>query len=47
MTTEPPLHSPVPLEPTHDVAGFDCGAAPLNDYLHRFALTNHQNRPGS
>jgi GNAT superfamily N-acetyltransferase len=39
-----PLNKPVPLDATHDVSAFDCGAAPLNDYLQRFALPNQQNR---
>lgn len=45
MTTEDlPLDPPVPLQREHDLASFDCGAAPLNEYLQRFALLNHQNR---
>jgi GNAT superfamily N-acetyltransferase len=27
----------------HDASQFDCGKAPLNDWLKRFALTNQQN----
>jgi GNAT superfamily N-acetyltransferase len=27
----------------HDASRFDCGKAPLNDWLKRFALTNQQN----
>ena len=27
----------------HDVSSFDCGKPSLNDWLHRFALTNQQN----
>lgn len=38
------LNSPVPLAKEHDTSGFDCGVEPLNDYLRRFALLNHQNR---
>lgn len=38
------LPKPVPLEKYHDVSAFDCGAAPLNDFLHRFAWQNQQNR---
>src|SRR5260370_5474415 len=37
----PPI-APVPIEPSHDVAAFDCGAAALNDYLRKHALQNHQ-----
>jgi predicted N-acetyltransferase YhbS len=37
---EPPLSSPVLLEPAHDVSGFDCGVTALNDYLRKFALQN-------
>jgi GNAT superfamily N-acetyltransferase len=44
MATDPPLTSPAPLEPTHDVTGFACGSAPLDDYLRKYALANHQNR---
>ncbi|MEN6625009.1 MAG: GNAT family N-acetyltransferase [Candidatus Sumerlaeia bacterium] len=40
----PPLEAPVPLEPRHGLAEFDCGVPALNDYLKRFALINHQNR---
>lgn len=39
-----PLNSPVPLDGSHDRAGFDCGVGPLNDYLHKYALQNQQNR---
>lgn len=28
------------LEARHDLAGFDCGASPLNDWLRRFALSD-------
>ena len=44
MATAAPLQSPVPLEKSHDVSAFDCGAIPLNDYLRKYALQNHQNR---
>ena len=44
MTTEAPLPSPVPLDKSHDLSAFDCGAAALNDYLHNYAWQNHQNR---
>jgi GNAT superfamily N-acetyltransferase len=30
-----------PLSPTQSVEGFDCGEAPLNDYLKRHALQSH------
>jgi GNAT superfamily N-acetyltransferase len=43
MTLQP-LQSPVLLEATHDHSAFDCGAAPLNDYLCKYAFQNHQNR---
>ncbi len=39
----PPLSSPVAIEPQHDHSDFDCGIAALNDYLRKYALTNHQN----
>ena len=38
------LQTPVPLEKSHDLSAFDCGASPLNDYLRKYALANHQNR---
>jgi GNAT superfamily N-acetyltransferase len=44
MTLEGPLSQPVALDRTHDVSAFDCGVAPLNDYLRKFAYLNHQNR---
>jgi predicted N-acetyltransferase YhbS len=44
MDPAPPLASPVPLDKGHDLAPFDCGAGPLNDYLKRHALQNNQNR---
>lgn len=39
-----PLNSPVPLDASHDRAAFDCGVGPLNDYLHKYAVQNQQNR---
>jgi len=42
MTKKAPLLSPVPLDGTHIVDSFDCGNEALNDYLHKFALTNNQ-----
>jgi GNAT superfamily N-acetyltransferase len=44
MATEMSLTSPVPLDTSHDLAAFDCGAATLNDYLRKYAWQNHQNR---
>jgi GNAT superfamily N-acetyltransferase len=44
MATQDPLTSPVPLEKNHDVSTFDCGVEPLNEFLHRFAWQNQQNR---
>jgi GNAT superfamily N-acetyltransferase len=38
------LSSPVPLIKSHDTLSFDCGSQPLNEYLSRYALLNHQNR---
>ena len=32
----------VPLEATHDVSEFRCGAAALDDWLHRYALVNQR-----
>jgi GNAT superfamily N-acetyltransferase len=37
---EEPLHAPVLLAKTHEIAGFDCGKPPLNDYLLKYALQN-------
>jgi len=31
-----------PLSPTHDVSGFRCGRAGLDEWLRRHALANHQ-----
>src|SRR6185369_14492462 len=44
MATPDPLQSPISLEKNHDVSTFDCGAAPLNDCLRKYAWQNHQNR---
>jgi GNAT superfamily N-acetyltransferase len=38
--TEEPLNSPVLLTKTHEIAGFDCGKLPLNDFLLKYALQN-------
>jgi GNAT superfamily N-acetyltransferase len=35
-----PLSAPLPLDPTHNVDGFTCGEASLDDWLKRRALTN-------
>lgn len=35
-----PLTPPAPLTPQHDISGFDCGSAPLDDWLRRRALKN-------
>jgi len=37
------LKSPTLLDRHHNVADFDCGAEPLNNYLKNFALINNQN----
>src|SRR6266481_3714280 len=44
MATLPPLHGPVLLEKSHAVAAFECGSTRLNDYLHKYAWQNQQNR---
>ncbi|MBI1831740.1 MAG: GNAT family N-acetyltransferase [Planctomycetes bacterium] len=44
MVTQVPLQGPIPLEKSHDVSGFDCGAPSLNDFLHKYAWQNQQNR---
>ena len=38
------LARPVPIERAHDTAPFDCGVVALNEYLHKHAFLNHQNR---
>lgn len=35
-----PLHAPVLLAKGHELAGFNCGKPPLNDYLIKYALQN-------
>lgn len=38
-----PLSSGVyPIEPIHELETFGCGVPPLDDYLRKFALTNHK-----
>jgi len=44
MSDQVALNSPVPLDAAHDRSTFDCGSAPLNDYVRKHALQNHQNR---
>jgi GNAT superfamily N-acetyltransferase len=34
------LTPPAPITPEHDVAQFDCGKIPLNDWLRKYALRN-------
>jgi GNAT superfamily N-acetyltransferase len=34
------LRAPEPLAPEHDIAGFDCAVASLNNWLHRRAAAN-------
>jgi predicted N-acetyltransferase YhbS len=38
------LTSPVPIGRIHDTSAFDCGIGPLNEYIRKYALLNHQNR---
>ena len=38
--SEMPPAAPVLLLKSHDLAGFDCGKAPLNDFLAKYALQN-------
>jgi GNAT superfamily N-acetyltransferase len=38
--TEEPLSLPVLLTQEHEIVGFDCGRAPLNDFLIKYALQN-------
>jgi GNAT superfamily N-acetyltransferase len=37
---EEPLNAPALLDKNHQVAGFDCGKPPLNDFLVKYALQN-------
>jgi len=37
---EPPLSLPTLLLKSHEVAGFDCGKAPLNEFLSNHAWQN-------
>ena len=49
MTNGPPGAEGNPLSTVeiltreHDTSHFDCGKAPLNDWLKRFAVANQQN----
>ena len=38
------LSRPAPIDKSHDTSCFDCGVEPLNEYLRKYALLNHQNR---
>lgn len=38
------LQTPIPLDKSHDFSTFDCGSAPLNEYLRKHAFHNQQNR---
>ena len=38
------LSRPVPIDKSHATGSFDCGVEPLNEYLKKYALLNHQNR---
>ncbi len=40
--TDPPLGKPTPLLKSHHLDEFESGSGELDDYLQRFALTNHQ-----
>lgn len=44
MVTAFPLQGPIPLDKSHDLSAFDCGVPALNDYLHKYAWHNQQNR---
>lgn len=37
---EESISLPVPLSSEHELAGFDCGKAPLNEFLLKYALQN-------
>jgi hypothetical protein len=34
------LNAPALLDKSHEIASFDCGKAPLNDFLTKYALQN-------
>jgi len=38
--TEEPVSLPILLAQEHEIVGFDCGKAPLNDFLIKYALQN-------
>src|SRR6266851_2720678 len=38
------LNKPAPIDGTHDLKSFDCAVPPLNEYLRKYAILNHQNR---
>jgi GNAT superfamily N-acetyltransferase len=40
MPDEPPLLPPALLTKAHEIAAFDCGKPPLNDFLAKYALQN-------
>ena len=42
MSLTAPLNRPEPIGAHHQIQGFDCGSLPLNDYLAKHALANHQ-----
>ena len=42
MSLIAPLKRPEPIGAYHQFEGFDCGSLPLNDYLAKHALANHQ-----
>lgn len=39
-SASPSLSAPTPISGQHDVSAFDCGKAPLNDWLRQHALRN-------
>src|SRR2546427_722654 len=38
------LNKPAPIDGTHDLKFFDCAVPPLNEYVRKYAILNHQNR---
>ncbi len=42
MPTADPFLGPSPLDPSHEIAAFDCGVGPLNDYLTGQALPDQR-----
>ena len=42
MSNPEPLNAPIRLESKHERGAFDCGVAPLDDFLKKYALQNQK-----